>query len=61
MKENGIIFDTNKPSSIIEAFEFFMEASEEWLASAGNTSLQIAKDGFDCVTESEKFIIQLSQ
>lgn len=61
VKENGIIFDTNKPSSIIEAFDFFMEASEEWLASAGNTSLQIAKDGFDCVTESEKFIIQLSQ
>lgn len=57
--ENGIVFETDNPVSVRETYKEVMSKSEDWLNQAGNLSLQIANENFDCNNEVHKFISQL--
>ena len=60
-KINGIIFDTVSKESVSEAMNFILNVDSAWLVKAGNSSHEIAMEGFQCEIETSKLIQQLKR
>lgn len=60
-RNNGVIFDTVIKTSVSNAFDFVMKASDSWIKDAGNKAHSIAQNDFSCRRETKKFIDYLTQ
>lgn len=55
-KVNGVVYDTINKKSVNTAFNFVMEASDEWILNAGKNAYKIAKENFTCNKETARLL-----
>lgn len=55
-KQNGVVFDTVVKDSVIEAFDFVMNASKDWVSEAGSKAYSVAKENFCTDNETRKLL-----
>lgn len=57
--ENGFIFDTTVGESVRKSVGKILSKSDDWLRKAGQRSHEIAIAGFECKSQTSKFLTQL--